>query len=197
MRPNQLIELIQGERPEANWLISTEGEWGPVDVVAIEDGRVSGHAYARNELDIEIIAAAAHQTGRLMTETWVFVPEVLARAGRHLLPLDIGVRILSSKGRLGIARPATVRRPRLSAWIEALREGERSQLAASLQCDAAPHSIESLGLAKHGEERFRLQVTEIFRSRAAAPIPPRRDFTPLEILRAVRHQFSQEKVVWL
>lgn len=197
MRPLQLVNLIHEERPEATWLTAAEGEWGAADVVAIEDGRLSGHASVRTELDIEIVAAAAHETGRLMTETWVFVPESLTRAGRHLLPADIGVRVLSPQGRLGIARPATVRNPSVTGWIKALRDGECVALAARLNCLASPGAIEEHGLASHGEDRFKTILTEIFRSRAATSAPPRREFSPLEILRAVRHQFSQEKVIWL
>lgn len=197
MRPHQLLRLIQDDRPEATWLIPREGEWGVIEVLAVENGRLAGHAAVRTELDIEILAASAHETGRMMTETWVFAPMTLARVARNLLPVGIGVRVVSPQGRLGIVRPATVRNPPVTGWIMALSDLERVELAAILQCHSTTAIIEEHGLAKHGEDRLKTMLTEIYRRRASAPEPQRREFSPIEILRAVRHQFSQEKVIWL
>ena len=197
MRPHQLLRLIQDERPEATWLIPVEGEWGVIEVLAVENGRLAGHASVRTDLDIEILAAAAHETGRMMTETWVFAPVTLARSARNLLPVGIGVRVISPQGRLGIVRPATVRNPPVTGWIMGLSDAERVELASSLGCPPTPVAIEEIGLARHGEDRLKTMLTELYRRRGSRPEPQRREFGPIEILRAVRHQFSQEKVIWL
>lgn len=197
MKPQKLIQLLKDERPEAEFLTPSEGEWGDIDVVAVEHGRLSGHAAPRDALDVEILAASAHVVGRLMSETWAFIPAGLAASAKEILPIDVGIRVLLPQGRLGIARPATVRMPPVEGWVRALRMAERLKLAAEFGCEPSPPVIQMHGMARRGEDGFRVMLTDIFGARSPFPAPQRRELSAIEILRAVRQQFTNEKVIWL
>ncbi len=196
MRHSELSRILAAEQPGAGILAPDGEEWGgPLDVLCVELGRISAHVMVMDELELQLVSRFARLTSRAVTEMWVFTTPVLMQRVKASFPIEVGVRVKFPDGRLGIARPATVRLVEVLAWIHRLTDDEKETLAAEFGCSRHAEDLAIEGLRVLGDDALRQRVTRIFGERCPSPPLAPEELDPLQILAAVRRRINREVVL--
>ncbi len=196
MRHGELSRILAAEQPGAGILAPNGEEWGgPLDVLCVELGRLSAHVMVLDELELVHVSRFAHLSSRAVTEMWVFTTPALVQRVKSAFPIEVGVRVSFPDGRLGIARPATVRLVDVLAWVYRLTDAEKETLSSELGCSRQAEDLVAVGLETLGDDGLRSRVTRFFGDRCASPPLAAEELDPLQILAAVRRRFDREVVL--
>lgn len=196
MRHSELSAILAAEQPGAGLLAPEGEEWGgPLDVLCVERGRISAHVMVMDDLELQLVSRFARLTSRAVTELWVFTTPALMQRVKAAFPIEVGVRVKFPDGRLGIARPATVRLVEVLAWIHRLTDDEKETLAAELGCSRHAEDLAAEGLRVLGDDGLRQRVTRFFGERCPSPPLTSEELDPLQILAAVRRRIHREVVL--
>lgn len=196
MRNADLLELVRRERPGCSIIQRLSLPLGVVaPIAAIEEERISGYFLFQDSDCPERMGRHLRQAVACLTETWVCCSQAQARSLRALSPIQVGMRVWLDDGRIGIAAPATVRRIPNGDLAGLLNEQELAQLAAIYSTRPTAVAVAAAGTLREGERGMRAVVLSILAERTTTePLPCP---TALEVLRAVRKDFSSTPVIRL